>query len=718
MAGLTGYWYRKAITIKTTNIVETLTDFPVLVVCDSTIMTALADNVNFNDIRFTDTSDNILPYEKESASSVSGYFWVKVTLNTSSNIIYCYYHNPLSQTDGSSKTTTWNSGYKGVWHLTSPTSMTDSTSNGYTLAAYSGGATPGSTAGKISNAVSFNGSSQNAGISGANSPNLQTSNDQTWEGWVNSSNFTNNALHRLISRFNSNTTNYFNLYVYPYGAGTTNRFAFAVAGVTVNGSAEGVIYAPSSITDNTWYHIVGVYDRTNGKQRIYVNGVKTEYSITSGVYTVSNNAFNLADVMDYVLHQYSNVNIDEVRMSNVVRSDGWIQFQYNNINSADNELTFGSLELFKDKTIYTQGKDSGTGALPFCNDSSVGTDLIAWKKFQTLLKKSVNGGTIFSKEIVSTYPLVYTKANEYLGGVLDPNGNIHFVPADAVVGQKISPLDVISTYSLVYTVSFAYCGGVLALNGDIHFVPFSAARGQKVSANGVVSTYSLVYTTANAYQGGYLSPSGEIHFIPFAATVGQKISATGVVSTYSLVYTLSGGYSGGILSSNGDIHFIPSKAVAGQKISADGVVSTYSIVYTNSSGGYQSGVLAPNGDIHFVPQFATVGQKIDINGVVSTYSLVYTNASGAYTGGVLSPNGDVHFIPLNAVVGQKVSFNSIVSTYSLVYTIANAYLGGILTSNGNIHFIPYNATLGQKISTTPVIPFSLAVCQSPFFNKL
>jgi hypothetical protein len=82
----------------------------------------------------------------------------------------------------------------------------------------------------------------------------------------------------------------------------------------------------------------------------------------------------------------------------------------------------------------------------------------------------------------------------------------------------------VSTYSLVDT-STNYVGGVLAPNGDIHFIPNGASRGQKVSASGVVSTYSLVYTLAlGSYMGGVLNASGEIQFIPHYGAVGQKIS--------------------------------------------------------------------------------------------------------------------------------------------------------------------------------------------------
>ncbi len=366
------------------------------------------------------------------------------------------------------------------------------------------------------------------------------------------------------------------------------------------------------------------------------------------------------------------------------------------------------------KTQFNYGADVGTGKLSNCDDSTIGTN--TWREMQVMLNKSVRGGSLSSNGIVSTYSLVYTVDAAYSGGVLTPNGDIHFIPRYANRGQKISSSGVVSTYSLVKTAANAYNGGVLAPNGDIHFIPRYVNIGQKINISGVVSTYSLVYTADDAYRGGVLAPNGDIHMIPFIANCGQKISSAGVVSTYSLVYTYSSGaYQGGVLAPNGDIHFIPSSANCGQKISFAGVVSTYSLVYTNSS--YNGGVLAPNGDIHFVPWYTNRGQKISAAGVVSTYSLIYT-VDDAYRGGVLAPNGDIHFIPAVANIGQKVSAAGVVSTYSLIYTNGlNAYQGGVLAPDGNIHMISCGTNCGQKISTNPAIPFTQAVCMSPFFNK-
>jgi hypothetical protein len=90
-------------------------------------------------------------------------------------------------------------------------------------------------------------------------------------------------------------------------------------------------------------------------------------------------------------------------------------------------------------------------------------------------------------------------------------------------GQKIDINGTVSTYSLVYTTTRAYIGGVLMPNGDIHFIPASANRGQKIDTYGTVSTYSLLYTTTNAYWGGVLGPNGDIILINQNANRGQRI---------------------------------------------------------------------------------------------------------------------------------------------------------------------------------------------------
>jgi hypothetical protein len=129
----------------------------------------------------------------------------------------------------------------------------------------------------------------------------------------------------------------------------------------------------------------------------------------------------------------------------------------------------------------TDARETAFGVMPKADDSSIGTDLsTGWRGFADIVNRSVAGNKLYSTNIVSTYSLIYT-AGAHAGGVLAPNGDIHFLPYSAAVGQKISAAGVVSTYSLVYTTTSAYIGGVLAPNGDIHFVPIGAAVGQKIS---------------------------------------------------------------------------------------------------------------------------------------------------------------------------------------------------------------------------------------------
>ena len=246
------------------------------------------------------------------------------------------------------------------------------------------------------------------------------------------------------------------------------------------------------------------------------------------------------------------------------------------------------------------------GTVPSSDNSSIDTGLVAWNKLKIILDESTTGGQVFNNAIVSTYSLVYTTSSAYIGGVLNANGDIHFVPFMADRGQRISGSGVVSTYSLVYSTGGpAYAGGVLAPNGDVNFVPYNAAVGQKLNSSSVVSTYSLVYTVVAAYNGGVLGTNGDTHFIPLSANRGQKISSAGVVSTYSLVYTTSLAYSGGVLAPNGDIHFIPYDATVGQKISSAGVVSTYSLTYNGASSFSPAAYVLTSGTSYTVPSGAT-----------------------------------------------------------------------------------------------------------------
>jgi len=71
-----------------------------------------------------------------------------------------------------------------------------------------------------------------------------------------------------------------------------------------------------------------------------------------------------------------------------------------------------------------------------------------------------------------------------------------------------------------------YAGGVLGPDGSIHFVPHDANVGQCISVTGVVSTYALAITGADQSWGGILNQNSELLIINHDAGALQKISLT------------------------------------------------------------------------------------------------------------------------------------------------------------------------------------------------
>ena len=309
-------------------------------------------------------------------------------------------------------------------------------------------------------------------------------------------------------------------------------------------------------------------------------------------------------------------------------------------------------------------RDVSVSKVPTGDDGSVDSTLTEWKKIKRKIDESIEAGTLYDLPICSTFSIIKTSSSftPYVGGVLNHAGDIHFNPCfpnggpAPVIGQKVNTITgTTSTYSLAYTsASGLYVGGCLDPNGYIHWSPAWAAVGQKVSPAGTVSTYSLIYTVANAYFGAVLSPTGDIHFVPRSAEVGQKVSPDGTVSTYSLIYTVTNASYGGCLDAEGSIHFIPYAAAVGQKVAIDGTVSTYTLAYT-SSGSYYSGCLYPDGSIHMTPSAAAVGQRIDVTGTVSTYPLAYTTANIHSGPGIIDQHGNLTWANNLSLYGQRVT---------------------------------------------------------------
>ena len=102
MAFLSGWNYRKSITIQHANVSGNLTDFPVYIFIDgdSDIGGNISDSTNGFDIRFTESDgETLLKYERMffevDTGDCNAHYWVKVTsiLAVSGAVIYIYYND-------------------------------------------------------------------------------------------------------------------------------------------------------------------------------------------------------------------------------------------------------------------------------------------------------------------------------------------------------------------------------------------------------------------------------------------------------------------------------------------------------------------------------------------------------------------------------------------------------------------------------------------------
>ncbi|WP_282205905.1 LamG-like jellyroll fold domain-containing protein [Kitasatospora fiedleri] len=198
------------------------------------------------------------------------------------------------------------SGHPNAWwklSQTSGTTVPDNSGTGYTAAA--SGVTWATDGGGVTSA-------QFAGTAGqqiaTNGPVLNTTAAYTVSAWVNLSSLPN---HNAAVVAQSGTKNS-ELFLGYHTNGTTGTWG--VWNETNDTTSTGFVYvdAPTAASANTWTHLVGVYDPTNGSLKLYVNGTlaasgtnTTPWQAT-GQFTIGR-ALWLGNPTDYLPGQVRNV---------------------------------------------------------------------------------------------------------------------------------------------------------------------------------------------------------------------------------------------------------------------------------------------------------------------------------------------------------------------------------------------------------------------------
>lgn len=321
----------RIITIPTTSVTATQTNFPVLIQGTFAYLATLTNggkvaNSSGFDITFSSDAAGTSPlnWEVEQYNPVTGAItaWVNcASLTTSSStLIYMHYGNSSITTFQGNISATWNTGFGAVWHMAntltgSGQTVPDATSNANNLTA-NGSWTSGQqiTGSPVGGALQLTHTSSNYFSIGTPFVFTNTS-DYTLEGWFNIS-VGDNTSYAFADATSGTSTNWFS---------STYRI--------FNGSAD-IAVANTSTTINTWEYLVVVKSQGSSTETVYRNA-------TAGTPGTSFNGVTISNLGNLTSGTTSNMKMAEVRVSNVVRSASWIATCYSNQNNPSGFYSIG-----------------------------------------------------------------------------------------------------------------------------------------------------------------------------------------------------------------------------------------------------------------------------------------------------------------------------------------------------------------------------------------
>lgn len=343
--------YRKAIEIQASEVVGDHTDFPVMFTLSDPELAASAQ-ADGDDLVFALEDGTRLSHEIERYDSVAGELraWVRIpSLAAASNTrFYLYYGNPSvsSQADPQN---VWGSGFQMVHHLEETggrgTNLSDSTANGH------GGDIRGQNNNHpvyLSDGI-VNGARAHPGALAPGAGNAQDpavrffdfgdpglSDGFTAEAWARvDASQSGNDHHPIL--WKGNVIGWGANYLFRIAVRSGNTLTW---GVTCGGTEA--YFDGGSARTGQWAHYAISFDGTT--TRAYINGQQVAsdtgcagraLNVTSGPYLSGYGIVNNNN--ETVL----NGDVDEVRISSLSRSEGWLRTHYNNLSEPESFFAVG-----------------------------------------------------------------------------------------------------------------------------------------------------------------------------------------------------------------------------------------------------------------------------------------------------------------------------------------------------------------------------------------
>jgi dienelactone hydrolase len=340
-----GYTYRRSITVDDTKVSGSgdLTSFPMLVSGTYAYLATVANGGKVEhgsgfDIRFETSGGTKLDHEVERWVSTSGLFiaWVRIpTLDGDApTVVYMYYGNASVSATEENAASVWDSNYVSVVHMhnaAEPITDSKAGNNGSTNGA---GLTVQAT-GKVGFGIDFAAADTNF-LNFGDLTILDEATAYTSQVWVKFD--TLGTGRRLIGKWGGELS-----WLVAENDSNSDEITGAVQGPS--STLEVWETTAANLTTATWYLIHVMWSAAGGG-RILKNGASQ--SISTVFDTSPPSIFNSNAQMRFGAQADITVSLDgildEVRLSNIVRSDDWALTEFNNQNDPATFYAVGSEE--------------------------------------------------------------------------------------------------------------------------------------------------------------------------------------------------------------------------------------------------------------------------------------------------------------------------------------------------------------------------------------
>ncbi len=361
------YAFNDIITLNTTSlgITSNLTNFPALLsiqdnnliistTCNNKVQNPNGPNYDF--AFYDPATSSELYYQIESYNQTTGTLlvWVQIpTLTYASNKTITFWYGSNSPPTTHNTTffqNTWASDYQVVYHFNEASytgSVTDATANSFT-GTCNNMTSANFVTGKVGNAYSFNGT--NTSISAGN---VNATSSFTLSAWVNLS---QTGVDQKIMTNQTAAKSGYKLGVY------SNNLLEAETNHALD---RGSTPAPSSFSIGAWHYVQGVY--TGSSLSVYVDGAGPYQTLSTSSNSVAGTPFYVG-VGEGGNTLYFKGLIDEVRVSNVVKTSDWIKAEYTNQSNPTSFTSVGAT------TTNVSNASALSGALTYTWTGATSTD--------------------------------------------------------------------------------------------------------------------------------------------------------------------------------------------------------------------------------------------------------------------------------------------------------------------------------------------------------